>query len=98
MRLRFLKDKRQVVNWSDSPDKKHPEFTVFDPVGETSDERGKRLIANPAYQGWFEVVPEETPAGPAEPEKPTFACDVCGETLRSKAGLGAHKRKHKEQQ
>ncbi len=28
-------------------------------------------------------------------EKPEFTCDVCGKTVKSKAGLAAHKRSHK---
>ena len=28
-------------------------------------------------------------------EKPGFTCDICGKTVKSKAGLAAHKRSHK---
>ena len=95
MRLRYVGGEKHItVNWKDSPDPNKPEFTVFDPEGETSDERGQRLLDNPKYNGKFVKV---EPPKPAEP-KPTFTCDVCGEVKKSKAGLGAHKRKHKEQQ
>ncbi len=30
-----------------------------------------------------------------ETEKPGFTCDICGKTVKSKAGLAAHKRSHK---
>jgi len=30
-----------------------------------------------------------------ETEKPVFTCDICGKTVKSKAGLAAHKRSHK---
>jgi len=95
MRLRYTRDKRIKVNWSDSPDKNNPEFTVFEPDGETSDERGKRLLENREHRGWFMEVP---PVEITVPEKPkeTFLCETCGETKKSKAGLAAHKRKHKE--
>ncbi|KAF5411079.1 MAG: hypothetical protein C5S43_03795 [Candidatus Methanocomedens sp.] len=28
-------------------------------------------------------------------ENPGFTCDICGKTVKSKAGLAAHKRSHK---
>ena len=30
-----------------------------------------------------------------KPENPGFTCDICGKTVKSKAGLAAHKRSHK---
>jgi hypothetical protein len=95
MRLRYVRDKKIKVNWSDSPDKDNPEFTVFEPEGETSDERGKRLLENKHHRDWFVELP--VPVEITVAEKPReFICDVCGESKKSKAGLGAHKRKHKE--
>ena len=93
MRLRFVQGKGKTVFWSDSVDKGHPDSTDFIPEGETSDERGKRLLENPKYQGMFIEVKEETPT-----PKESFICDRCDFSGKTKAGLGAHKRKHKEQQ
>jgi hypothetical protein len=86
MRLRHVNGSTIKVNWAGTS-----EFTVFGPVGETTDERGQRLLNNPVYKGQFEEVKTEPPSGVL-----TFKCDICGEVKKSKAGLGSHKRKHKE--
>jgi hypothetical protein len=96
MRLRYMRDRSITVNWSDSPDRKNPEFTVFCPEGETTDKRGKGLLASREYKGWFVEVPPVKEIAVEEP-KAAFPCDVCGHQAKSKAGLGSHKRKHKEQ-
>jgi len=80
MRLKYLKGKSKTVCWVGTS-----ESTLFDPIGKTTDERGKRLLENPLCKGWFEEV-KATP----------FKCDQCGFEAKSVAGLGGHKRKHKE--
>ena len=89
MRLKYLKGKAIRVNWTGTS-----EYTMFEPFGETSDEKGQALLDNPKYASLFEKVTTE----PDKPESKTelFKCETCGEFKKSKAGLGAHKRKHKE--
>ena len=88
MRLKYLKGKSIRVNWKGTD-----EFTLFVPFGNTSDERGQRLLDNPEFKGHFEKVESEPVTGSKET---VFKCDVCGFEGKSKAGLAAHKRKHKE--
>ena len=83
MRLRYLKGETMTVKWIDTT-----ESSVFSPFGETTEERGNRLLNNPEYKGWFEAV--------AEKPVTLLKCDVCGMEVKSKAALGSHKRKHKE--
>lgn len=87
MRLRYTKGTSRTVGWAGT--KPYIQVT-FSPYGDVEDSLGERLLSNPQYPGWFERV---------EPEQPveTFTCDICGKVAGSKAGLGSHKRKHKEQ-
>lgn len=39
---------------------------------------------------------EQATAAPGEVRTTTHVCDVCGKVTASRAGLGAHKRVHKE--
>jgi hypothetical protein len=82
MKLRYLKGNAIRVNWTGTS-----EFTDFSPVGETTDERGQRLLDNPQYAGHFEKVGNVTPM---------LKCEFCGKEIRTKAALASHKRKHKE--
>ena len=86
MRLRTIDGSTIHVNWEGTN-----ESTVFNPEGETTDKFGTRLLNNPKFKGRFELVAEKN----TEP-KETFLCDTCGLVMKSKAGLGSHKRKHKE--
>ncbi len=83
MQLLYLKGKQIQVKWTGTRDS-----TVFSPIGEVSDEFGKRLLENPRYKGWFKEI------------QPTveWVCDICQSKMKSKAGLISHKRKHKEKQ
>lgn len=70
----------------------NPVFEVkFSPLPdkEIPDDLAKRLLTNPDYRGRFVLVEEQ----PLE-----YPCDECNFVAKSEAGLGSHKRKHKEQQ
>ncbi len=99
MRLRFIDGKGQLVNWKNPP-KGYPHSTFFGPEADIPVEFGERLLNNPESSGKFirVDVPQAAAAIAFPPieQKPQFACDVCGKEAGSKAGLGAHKRKHKE--
>jgi hypothetical protein len=67
------------------------EYTAhFHPDAELPDEYGQRLMKNPKYLGWFKVL--EGPKTVGE-----FACVDCDFEAKTKAGLGAHRRKHSKQ-
>jgi hypothetical protein len=91
MKLRYLKGNTIRVNWKGTG-----EFTDFSPVGETTDERGQRLLDNPYQVGKFEKVEEATVVPVKSEIVPTFKCEHCERLLKTKAALGSHMRKHKE--
>ena len=100
MRLKFLKGRGISVNLADDfivvnfgDPTKPPEFTAkFTPEADLPDKWAERLLSNPSYAGMFVAI--ETPI--KSRITGSFKCDNCEFAARSKAGLAAHKRSHKE--
>jgi hypothetical protein len=105
MRLKYLKGEKGIslklagdfitVNFGDP--RRTPEYTAkFTPEADLPDEYGQRLLDNEHYKGLFARVDVPKEVSPPQEQKTGFPCDKCDFVAGSKAGLGSHKRTHKE--
>lgn len=67
---------------------------LFTPTANVPDREAHMLMGDGEMGRKFVAAGEQSPAV-AKPKNP-LECDVCGRLCGSLAGLGAHRRKHKE--
>ena len=65
---------------------------ICNPTAEIPDKFIGGLVLNKQFMANFVVVGAVVPPPPTE----SLVCDVCNQPCKSKAGLSAHKRKHKD--
>jgi len=100
MLLKYLDGPHKILEWGNKS-----KYFLFRPTCEVPEEFGKLILSRPEKAGRFEEVKPQTEA-PTQgtsiiqaelPQQAAFVCDICQKPVKSKAGLFAHKRKHKDQ-
>lgn len=92
MLLKYLDGPHTTVCWGNKT-----KYFLFRPVCEVPDEFGQLILANPGKVGRFEEVRNGQAKVPdLVPVLSAFVCDICQKPAKTKAGLAAHKRIHKD--